>query len=152
MEELRDKYVIKPFSPKSGKQKKLKFEEIDLSIYKSTARCAAFITNEDRILFWVKVLQECCFDLLDNNKDYHIKWIDHLNGDDSAFEHIEMKISRLTAVPEHRTTLFTITVYLTTGVIMCQGISFELWCTKDFHRIKQDRTSILFIPRCNSSN
>ena len=101
------------------------------------ANCAAFVTSEDRILFWIKALQESYFDLLEDNDDYHIKWIDHLNTDDSGFEHIEMKVSHLTAVPDNRTTLFTITTYLTTGVIyMCQGISFELWCSKEFSRLK----------------
>lgn len=48
-----------------------------------------------------------------------------------------MKVSHLTAVPDNRTTLFAITTYLTTGVIyMCQGISFELWCSKEFSRLK----------------
>lgn len=86
---------------KSGKQKKLKFEEIDLSLYKSSAKCAAFLTSEDGILFWVKTLQKSYFGLLEDNDDYHIKWIDHLNNDDSGFEHIKMKVSRLTAVPDY---------------------------------------------------
>ena len=137
MEELQNKYVIKAFNSKSGKQRKLKFEEIDLSLYKSSAKCAAFMTSEDRILFWVKALQESYFDLLEDNDDYHIKWIDHLNNDDSGFEHIEMKASRLTAAPDNRTTLFTITTYLTTGVVMCQGSPFELWCSKEFPRLKE---------------
>jgi len=78
MEELQDKYVIKSFNSRSGKQKKLKFEEIDLSLYKQSAKCAAFVTLEDRILFWVKALQESYFDLLEDNDEYLIKWIDHL--------------------------------------------------------------------------
>ena len=137
MEELQKKYVIKSFNSKSSRQKKLKFEEIDLSVYKSSAKCAAFVTSEDRILFWVKALQESYFDLLEDSDDYHIKWIDHLNSDDTGFEHIEMKVSRFTAVPDNRTTLFTITTYLTTGVVMCQGTSFELWCSNEFPRLKE---------------
>ena len=87
------------------------------------------------------------FDLLEDNDDYHIKWIDHVNSDDSGFEHIEMKVSRFTAVPDNRTTLFTITTYLTTGVVMCQGISFELWCSNEFPRLKEkNRTLLLSIP------
>ena len=30
------------------------------------------------ILFWVKALQESYFDLLEDNDEYLIKWIDHL--------------------------------------------------------------------------
>ena len=95
MEELQDKYVIKSFNSRSGKQKKLKFEEIDLSLYKQSAKCAAFVTSEDRILFWVKALQESYFDLLEDNDEYLIKWIDHLTYDNSSYEHIEMKVSRI---------------------------------------------------------
>ena len=51
MEELQNKYVITLFNPKSGKHKKLKFEEIDLSLYKSSAKCAPFLTSDDRIFF-----------------------------------------------------------------------------------------------------
>ena len=138
MEELQDKYVIKSFNSRSGKQKKLKFEEIDLSLYKQSAKCAAFVTSEDRILFWVKALQESYFDLLEDNDEYLIKWIDHLTYDNSSYEHIEMKVSRITAEPDNHTTLFTITTYLTTGVVMCQGIPFELWCSKEFNRLKEN--------------
>ena len=137
MEELQKKYVIKSFNSKSSRQKKLKFEEIDLSVCKSSAKCTAFVTSEHRILFWVKALQQSYFDLLEDNDDYHIKWIDHLNSDDTGFEHIEMKVSHFTAVPDNRTTLFTITTYLTTGVVMCQGVSFELWCSNEFPRLKE---------------
>ena len=33
--------------------------------------------------------------------------------------------------------LLTIHVYLTTGVLMCQGAWYELWCLKEFPRLKQ---------------
>ena len=131
----RTLYPIKPFKEKSGKQRKLLLEEIDTSLYKPTARCAIFCTTEDKILFWIKAFQDYYFDALYDNDQYHIKWIDHLNYDDTAFEHIVLKISRL---PEgNRTLLFTLSVYLTTGVIMCQGIAYEIWCRKEFPFIKQ---------------
>lgn len=135
MEDLQKKYVIKSFDSRKGKQNKLKEEEIDLSLYKASARCAAFLTSENRILFWVKALQDQYLDALDSNDDYHIKWIDHANDDASAFKHIELKISHRTE--HHDTLLFTITVYLTTGVVMCQGTCFELWSEKEFVRLKQ---------------
>ena len=56
-------------------------------------------------------------------------------GDGTAFEHIELKISRQNG--DHRTLLFTLSVYLTTGVIMCQGAAYDLWCTKEFPQMKQ---------------
>ena len=92
MDELQNKYVIKTFNSKTGKQRKLKFVEIDLSIYKTSAKCAAFITSEDRILFWIESLQESYFDLLEDKDDYHIKWTDHLDNDESGYKHIKMKV------------------------------------------------------------
>ena len=96
MEDVQKKYPIKPFKEKSGKQRKLLLEEIDTSLYKPTARCVAFCTTEDKILFWIKAFQDYSFEPLCDNDKYHIKCIDHLNYDDTAFEYIELKISRLT--------------------------------------------------------
>lgn len=56
MEELQKKYVIKLFNLKFSRQKKLKFEEIDLFVYKSFVKCVVFVILEDCIFFWVKVL------------------------------------------------------------------------------------------------
>ena len=143
MDDLQNKYSIKSFDGKSGKQRKLQHEEIDLSIYRPTARCAAFTTSEDKILFWVKALQDHYYELLRDNSDYHIQWIDHLNGDESAYEHIELKISHQRQ--EHLTLLFTITIYLTTGVIMCQASTFDVWSEKEFPRLKQRMEEIYSI-------
>lgn len=109
-----------------------------MSLYKHSAKCAAFVTSEDRILFWIRPLQESYFDLLEDNDEYHIKWIDHLNYANLGYKHIEMKVSRITADTDNHTTLFTITTYLTTGIDMCQGIPFELQCFKKFNRLKEN--------------
>ena len=90
MDEVQGKYKIKPFGSKSGKQRKLKHEEIDPGHYRPSARCVAFTTSEDRILFWVKALQDHYYELPGSNQSFHIKWIDHVNKDDTAFEHIEL--------------------------------------------------------------
>ena len=146
MDEVQGKYKIKPFGSKSGKQRKLKHEEIDPGHYRPSARCVAFMTSEDRILFWVKALQDHYYELPSSNQSFHIKWIDHVNKDDTAFEHIELKVSHQSGQSgEHRTLLFTITVYLTTGVIMCQGSSYELWYEKEFPRLKERMDQIFDI-------
>ena len=146
MDEVQGKYKIKPFGSKSGKQRKLKHEEIDPGHYRPSARCVAFTTSEDRILFWVKALQDHYYELPSSNQSFHIKWIDHVNKDDTAFEHIELKVSHQSGQSgEHRTLLFTITVYLTTGVIMCQGSSYELWYEKEFPRLKERMDQIFDI-------
>ena len=89
MEYIYTKYTIPTFHEKTGKQKKLKIEEIDHSIYKPAARCAAFLTSEEKIHFWKKSLHDHYFELLRERSDYEIGWINHLNHDESAFEHIE---------------------------------------------------------------
>ncbi len=55
---MQKKYTIKPFKEKNGKQRKLKHEEIDISLYKPAAHCVAFTTSEDRILYWLKTFQD----------------------------------------------------------------------------------------------
>ena len=92
--------------------------------------------SSPRSLFWIATGQQRFPHQVDRRSPV-------LNGDDSAFEHIKLKISHLTE--EYRTLLFTITVYLTTGVIMCQGTLFELWCEKETHRWHMCDTSAIHI-------
>lgn len=92
MDEIQDQYVVSHFKERSGKQKALKFETIDLEIYKPSSKCAAFSTSEDRILYWITSLQLRYFDALKANDEYLIDWIDHENYDSTSFQEVEIKI------------------------------------------------------------
>ena len=100
MEEVRRKYPIKPFKAKSEKQSQLLKAQIDTLIYRPSARFADFITTEEKILFWVKALQNRYFEPLDENDEYHIKSIDLYNDDGTASTHIELKICRINGETE----------------------------------------------------
>ena len=110
MEEIQKKYKICKFKSKTGKQKKLLLEEIDTTLYKPSAHCVAFYTTEERILYWVKALHDHYFEPLSENNHYHVAWIDRYNDDETAFEHIELKVSHVNgerqSLQGHPTSLF----------------------------------------------
>ena len=92
MHEIQDKYVVSHFKEQSGKQKALKFETIDLEIYKPSAKCTVFSTSEDRMLYWIRSLKLRYFDSLKDNDKYLIDWTDHGDYDSTSFQEVETKI------------------------------------------------------------
>jgi hypothetical protein len=152
MDEIQHKYVISHFKERSSKQKAVKFENIDLEVYKPSAKCAAFITSEERILHWIRTFQFRYFESLKDDENYYIEWIDHENYNSSSFQEIEIKIFKIdhevsvtdvtqdsepasdstSFVEKSHTLLITIHIYLTTGVIMFQGYAFKFWTEKEF--------------------
>ena len=140
MDEIQTKYVINDFKERTGKQKSLQFEEINLDLYRPSARCAAFTTSKDRILHWIKTLQYHYFETLQDDHSYLIKWIDHANYSSTTFQEVEIKLFKLDSehvsdtcdLSQHHddtsdtqnTLIITIHVYLTTGVIMFQGLAY----------------------------
>ena len=135
MEDIRQKYKIKTFLEKTGKHKKLNFENIKIDIYRPSARCAGFFTSEENILFWIKALSDQYYEGIKDNADYLVSWIDHTIKNGTEFEDIEVKISHTDTEINNETLLFTIHVHLTTGVITCLGSCFEKWSTTEFPRL-----------------
>ena len=152
MEEIKAKYIISDFKEKSGKRKLLKFESIDLDIYKPSARCASFLTSPDRIHYWIYSFQQRYYETLKDSTHFKVIWIDHEESSGTTtFQDIEIKI--LSIVEDHPhsssdlsqsasrddetiSTLITIHAYLTTGVIMFQGIAYKLWVEHEFPLLK----------------
>ena len=142
MDEIETKYVIGTFKERTGKQKSLKFEDIDFDIYKPSARCAAFITSKDRILHWIKTFQNRYFESLKDDSSFLIKWIDHEDYTYTNFQEIEIKLFKIDQEAtldlsqrdgpgdSRNSLIITIHVYLTTGVIMFQGIAYQFWAEK----------------------
>ena len=148
MEEIQTKYAIKKFKERTNKQKSVKFEEIDLELYRAAAKCASFATSEERILHWVKTFQFRYFETLKDSGDFLIDWIDHEDHESTNFQEIEIKISSInheapTTVPhdgknlEETNLLITIHLYLTTGIIMFQGSAYRFWSEKEFPTLKK---------------
>ena len=95
MDEIRNKYVINHFKERTHKQKALKFEDIDLEVYKASAKCAVFLTSEERILHWIRTFQFRYYESLKDNNSYLIDGIDHENFDSSNFQEVEIKIYKV---------------------------------------------------------
>lgn len=153
MDEIQAKYVINDFKERTGKQKGLKFEEINLDLYRPSTRCVAFTTSKDRILHWIKTLQYCYFETLKDDHSYLIQWIDHANYTSTTFQEIEIKLFKLDPeavsdtcdLSQHpddtsdtrNTLIITVHVYLTTGVIMFQGLAYKFWADREFPILKE---------------
>ena len=90
------------------------------------------------------------YETLDNNNQYHVNWIDHYNEDYTIFEQVKVKVSR--QHDENQSLLFTLSVYLNTGVIMCQGIGYEIWSEKEFTFMKKYIEKIYFASQEISEN
>lgn len=95
MDEIQSKYLISHFKERANKQKAVKFEEIDLDIYKPSSKCGTFVTSEERILHWIRTFQFRYYETLKDNDSYYIEWIDHENYDPSNFQEIEIKIYKI---------------------------------------------------------
>lgn len=74
--------------------------------------------------------------LLSENNHYHVAWINRNNDDEQAFEHIKLKVSHVNG--ESQSLLFSMSVYLTTGVIMCQGTAWHIRSDKEFPILKKN--------------
>lgn len=93
MEEIKAKYIISDFKEKSGKRKLLKFESIDLDIYKPSAHCASFLTSPDRIHYWIYSFQQRYYETLKDSTHFKVIWIDHEESSGTtSFQDIEIKI------------------------------------------------------------
>lgn len=115
------------------------------SIYKSTnlQLCAAIFTSEDRILHWVRSLQLWYFDPPKDNNQNLVDWINHESYDSTAFQEVEIQISKTNQEHHHHTGFRQSTnrrykqcssdIYLTTGIIMFQGHTFKFWAERVFY-------------------
>ena len=133
MDEIQNKYALGSFKDRTNKQSKLKFEEIDLEIYRAQARCAAFVTSKERILHWIKSFQFRYYETLKDNDEYLVEWIDGPGYDGFTFQEIEIKIYNMVSQTQDTSyatddtkLLITIHIYLKSGVIMFQGCAYQL--------------------------
>lgn len=140
----------------------MKFEEIDLEVYKPAAKCAAFVTSEELILHWIRTFQFRYYESLKDDTHFFIEWIDRENYDSTTFQEIEIKIFKIdhehaqatnqTQAPDtviddandaYHTLLITIHIYITTAVIMFQGCAFKFWTEREFPILKELTDSLV---------
>ena len=92
MDKIQTKY--NEVKERTDKHKSLQFEEINLDLYRPSARCAAFTTPKERILHWIETLQYRYFETLEDDLSYLMKWIDHENYTSTTIQEVENRLRR----------------------------------------------------------
>ena len=121
-----NRYIVDKFHPPTARAKQVPFESIDLSIYKPSARCLAFCTSEDRLLFWITALTQRYYELLTRQTmGYKITWKEQ-DGYSSPSKCDKLVIHLVETTPSSEEELLvTITVFIMTGRIQVQGKRIE---------------------------
>lgn len=129
-----DRYIVDKFRPPASKSKKVPFESIDLSIYKPSAKCLAFLTSEKRLPLWIAALRYRYCEIIGKKAEYEVTWEEQNTEDSPSSKPKCGKISiHLTKKPSTgEETLVAITVFVTTGRIQVQGKKFEEWGKYEF--------------------
>ena len=128
-----NRYIVDKFHPPTARAKQVPFESIDLSIYKPSARCLAFCTSEDRLLFWITAFAQRYYELLTRQTaGYKITWKEQ-DGYSSPSKCDKLVIHLVETTPSsEEEVLVTITVFITTGRIQVQGKRIEEWNAHEF--------------------
>lgn len=129
-----DRYIVNKFRPSASKSKKVPFESIDLSIYKPSAKCLAFLTSEKRLPLWIAALRYRYLEIIGKKAKYEVTWEEENTKDSTSSnpkcEKISIHLIKKPSTGEE--TLVTITVFVTTGRIQVQGKKFEEWGKYEF--------------------
>ena len=134
-----NRYIVDKFHPPTAKAKQVPFESIDRSIYKPSAapppsaRCLAFCTSEDRLLFWITAFTQRYYELLNRQAaGYKVIWKEQ-NGYSSPSKCDKRVIHLVEITPtSEEEILVAITVFITTGRIQVQGKRIEDWNAHEF--------------------
>ena len=118
-----NRYIVDKFHPPTAKAKQIPFESIDLSIYKPSARCLAFCTSEDRLLFWITAFAQRYYDKRSRQAPditrqaarYKVTWKEQDgHSSPSKYDKLVIHLVEITPASEEEV-LVAITVFVTTG-------------------------------------
>ena len=128
-----NRYIVDKFHPPTAKAKQGPFESVDLSIYKTSARCLAFCTSEDRLLFWITAFAQRYYELLNRQAaGYKVTWKEQDGySSSSKCDKLVIHLVEITPTSEEEI-LVAITVFITTGRIQVQGKRIEDWNAHEF--------------------
>ena len=127
-----NRYIVDKFHPPSAKSKHAPFESIDLSLYKPSARCLAFCTSENRLLFWITAFAQRYYELLTRQSaGYKVIWREQ-DGYSSPSKCDKLVIHLVEETSTSEDILVVITIFTTTGRIQVQGKKIEDWSTHEF--------------------
>jgi len=68
------RYLIDSFKTQASGSKDIPFEEIDLSLYKTSSKRLGFKTNEERLHLWIQTIITRYFDHLNTLDEYNFSW------------------------------------------------------------------------------
>jgi len=126
------------FHKRTGKAKKCKYEEIDLTLYEPSARMLSFYTTIERIQPWIKALHVLYYDNLGNEgSEYLVKWDDEPSvwvDPNNAGNKIIIELHLIESKPN--TLQYKLTFFVTTGTIVVQGQRYQMF-VEHFQKLKQ---------------
>ena len=132
-----NRYIVDKFHPPSAKSKHAPFESIDLSLYKPSARCLAFCTSENRLLFWITTFAQRYYELLTRQSaGYKVIWREQ-DGYSSPSKCDKLVIHLVEETSTSEDILVVITIFTTTGRIQVQGKKIEDWSTHEFPVLRE---------------
>lgn len=122
----------------SGKKaKKCMFEQLDTSIYESSARMVAFKTSTQRVHPWIRAMWLFYYEYLGIQNSYDVKWSTEPTSwrptSKVQLKKIMTEVSKIEdSSANENLTQFMITIYPTTGLIEVQGNAYQSFVTNDF--------------------
>ena len=118
-------YSVDSFSP--CKAKRVRYEQLDFSIYKPSANLVAFSTSEERLPRWIAAMKARYQDGLLDNQKVTTRWEEQENASDPA------KCEKVTIAlisKKSSENLITITASISYGRV--QGKFFKEWSNQEF--------------------
>ena len=125
-----ERYKIENF--KCTNAKRVRFEELDFNIYKSSANHVDFSTTENRVQIWIKALYFRYYKNDDlNNTEINTRWLEQENQiNPSKCDKVLLSIHA-----NENENVLTIIVNVSTGRIQAQGRLFKEWGAKEFDHL-----------------
>jgi hypothetical protein len=105
----------------SAKAKKAKFEEVVPGQYQAGAHCATFRTSRCRLFAWIKACWLVYYDTIGEQGNAKVRW-------DEEGGNVIIQVSKNES---DSNTLYSLTIFLTTGLLMIQGREFLAWIHRD---------------------
>ena len=141
-----NKYLVDKFHPPTTSAKPALFESIDLSLYQPSAKCAAFLTSESRLLRWIRVFKTRYFEYLNSDATgYKAVWKEQeAYSSPSKCEKIVIHLFDTSSTLEEQ--LVTLTVFISTSRILIQGKKHKEWCTAEFPVLLEIVNKVKLIP------
>ena len=129
-ESYPDSLLPSTLNPRTGKAKRVLFEQIDHHLYEEPAKMVAFYTSVERLRPWIKALGILYYDNLGKRSDVNINWFDspdHWTDLNSNANSVIFEVK-----DGNDALLYNVTLFMTTGTIRAQGQQYILFANHHF--------------------